>query len=146
MKIYPGPVATPGDLAAIAEPQSVKVSDRIQFYGHELERDRLTPDQSLQVTTYWEFADALPAESKLVLTLKNSTGESSTTADRLMGGYIGMDKVPQNTPLRESQTIPLETLSPGSYNLTASWQVPTSPQSEASYKLSLGSVEIGAVS
>lgn len=144
VKIYPGPVATPGDLAAIAEPQSVRVSDRIQFYGHELERDRPTSDQALQVTTYWEFADALPAESKLVLTLKNSTGESSTTADRLMGSYIAMDKVPQNVPLRESQTIPLDTLSPGRYNLTASWQVPTSQQPAASYELPLGSVEIGA--
>ncbi|WP_170944086.1 glycosyltransferase family 39 protein [Leptolyngbya sp. BC1307] len=144
VKIYPGPVATPGDLAAIAEPQSVKVSDRIQFYGHELKGDRPTPDQALQVTTYWEFADALPAESKLVLTLKNSTDEISTTADRLMGGYIAMDKVPQNIPLRESQTIPLETLSPGRYNLTASWQVPAPQQPAASYKLSLGSVEIGA--
>ncbi len=144
VKIYPGPVATPGDLAAIAAPQSVKVSDRIQFYGHELKGDRPTTDQVLQVTTYWEFADALPAESKLILTLKNLTDEVSTTADRLLGGYIAMNKVPQNRPLRESQTIPLETLSPGRYDLTASWQVPIPQQPAASYELSLGSVEVGA--
>lgn len=138
VKIYPGPVATPGDLAAISIPQSIDMGDGIQFYGHDM--TQLDSDQTLQVTTYWKFSKALPAGSTLELSLKNSTDETRVTAERLLGGYLAMEDLPQDTPLRDSQTIPLQDLSPGKYALTAIWQTPSAQRLE----VALGSVDIGS--
>lgn len=147
VKVYPGPIATPGDLAAISVPQSTDIGNGIYCYGHDLSRVSLgSPqvqssddyNQSLQVTTYWKFSQALPTGSTLVLKLKNASTETTVTAERLLGGYLNMADVPQNTPIRDSQVMSIQSLTPGKYALTAMWQLPSSPVKE----VSLGSVEI----
>lgn len=144
VKVYPGPVATPKDLAAISKPQSLeasKVNDVIQFYGY----DYSASDQILQVTTYWEFAETLPPGSKLMLKIGNAGAETTVTADRLVGGYLEMENVPQNIPLRDSQRIPLQSLAPGEYALTATWKLPSpsfSSGREVSLEVSLGAVAV----
>ena len=142
VKVYAGPMLTEADRAAISVPQTVDIG-KIRFDGYDLSRIQLGREQNLQVTTYWEFSKTLPAEATLTLTLKNSTGEVSVTAERLLGGYMAMDEVFLHKPLRESQSLSVEGLVPGEYALTASWKIPAEPQAEASYELSLGSVNVG---
>lgn len=143
VKVYPGPVATLADLAAISNPQSlqaVKVGGGIQLYGY----DSSVSDQTLQVTTYWEFAERLPLGSRLILRIKNALAEATVMTDRLIGGYLEMENIPQNTPLRDSQRIPLQSLAAGEYALTATWELPSPSSSnrEESFEISLGSVVV----
>ena len=142
VKVYAGPMVTEADLATISVSQTVDIG-KIQFDGYDVSRTQLRRDQNLQVTTYWEFSETLPAEATLTLTLKNSTGKVSVTTERLLGGYMAMDEVFLHRPLRESQSLSVEGLVPGEYALTASWEIPGEPQAQAPHELSLGLVNVG---
>ncbi|MCX7597029.1 MAG: glycosyltransferase family 39 protein, partial [Fischerella sp.] len=133
--VYPGPLPLPADLKRIQFPLSLSFQEQVRLLGYDLNKTKVSTNEELLITFYWEFLAPLPADISIKIGLRDRFTRNSNVSNHnfaqlvnapLVNGYVFPEQITTGTLLRDIHKLKIPPgISPQRYQLEVEWFSPS---------------------
>ncbi|MCP6758612.1 MAG: glycosyltransferase family 39 protein [Fischerella sp. CENA71] len=118
--VYPGPLALPEDLKRIQFPLSLAFGEKVRLLGYDLNKTKISSNEDLIVTFYWEFLAPLSGDVSIKINLRdrqnnpqnNQNKIASFSSTSLVDGYIFPEQITAGTVIRDVHKLKISPTTP----------------------------------
>ncbi|MCC5897033.1 MAG: glycosyltransferase family 39 protein [Phormidium sp. BM_Day4_Bin.17] len=130
--IYPGPIARPEEMQTIISPEEAIEADGLKLRGYTLTSDVLTPEDSLELTLYWNILETIPSQTTFTLSIQQDNTLLMAIPRVILQGFLGDDPIEAGKTIRDLQFLSFPvTLPAGDYEIAISLSSPVLSADEA---------------
>ncbi|MBD2433430.1 MULTISPECIES: glycosyltransferase family 39 protein [Fischerella] len=117
--VYPGPLALAEDVKRIQFPLSLSFGEQVRLLGYDLNQTKISTNDELIVTFYWEFLAPLPGDISIKISLRDRQNHiSNFSSTPLIDGYVFPENITPGTILRDVHKLKISpSTSPQRYQL-----------------------------
>jgi 4-amino-4-deoxy-L-arabinose transferase-like glycosyltransferase len=117
--VYPAPLALAEDLKRIQFPLSLPFGEQVRLLGYDLNKTKVSANDELIVTFYWQVLAPLPADVSIKISLRDRQNHiSNFSSTPLIDGYVFPENITAGTVLRDVHKLKISpSASPQRYQL-----------------------------
>ncbi|RUR72132.1 ArnT family glycosyltransferase [Chlorogloeopsis fritschii PCC 9212] len=125
--VYPGSIPLAEDIKRIQFPLSLSFGEQVRLLGYDLNQTKLSANEDLIITFYWQFLAPLPPDIQLKIGLrKNSSSLNELSNAPLLNGYILPEQISPGTILRDVHKLKISPVKPQQhYQIEVGWVSPS---------------------
>ncbi|NWF61031.1 MAG: glycosyltransferase family 39 protein [Fischerella sp.] len=133
--VYPGPLPLPEDLKRIQFPLSLSFKEQVRLLGYDLNKTKVSANEDLLITFYWEFLAPLPRDISVKIGLRDRFIHNSSVPNDnftnlanapLVDGYVFPEQITTGTVVRDIHKLKIPpSTSPQHYQLEVGWFSPS---------------------
>jgi hypothetical protein len=125
--VYPGSIPLAEDIKRIQFPLSLSFGEQVRLLGYDLNQTKLSANEDLIITFYWQFLAPLPPDTQLKIGLRENNDSLTKLSNApLLNGYILPEQISPGTILRDVHKLKISPVKPQQrYQIEVGWVSPS---------------------